>query len=55
MDYTDDTDLNKKLAEWEGFYNFQRPHGALGGKAPYEVLREKPNDDPRLPKSVPTK
>ena len=23
------------------FYNFDRPHGAHGGKTPYEALREK--------------
>lgn len=41
LDYTDDVDLNKKLAEWEAFYNFSRPHGAFKGKTPYEALREK--------------
>ena len=30
-----------KLQEWEDFYNFDRPHGALGGQTPYERLREK--------------
>jgi transposase InsO family protein len=34
-------DLEKKLAMWERFYNFDRPHGAHGGKTPYEALREK--------------
>jgi transposase InsO family protein len=28
LDYTDDVDLNRKLADWESFYNFSRPHGA---------------------------
>ena len=38
----DDTELfNDKLQEWESFYNFNRPHGALGGQTPYERLREK--------------
>ena len=41
LTYTDDVDLQAKLAEWEAFYNYQRPHGAHGGKIPYEVLREK--------------
>jgi transposase InsO family protein len=41
MKYKDDVDLEKKLAEWEAFYNFARPHGAHGGKTPYESLREK--------------
>jgi hypothetical protein len=37
----DEVDLGKKLAAWEGFYNYDRPHGAHSGKTPYEVLREK--------------
>ena len=37
LTYTDDVDLNKKLAEWERFYNFDRPHGAFNGKTPYEA------------------
>lgn len=38
----DDTKLfNEKLKEWEDFYNFSRPHAALGGNAPYERFREK--------------
>jgi transposase InsO family protein len=38
----DDTGLfNDKLREWEDFYNFNRPHGSLGGQTPYERLREK--------------
>ena len=39
LTYKDDVDLNKKLEEWERFYNFDRPHGAFNGKTPYEVLR----------------
>jgi transposase InsO family protein len=39
LTYTDDVDLNKKLAEWERFYNFERPHGAFKGKTPYEALK----------------
>ncbi len=41
LDYKDDVDLEKKLAEWESFYNFARPHGAHNGKTPYESLRER--------------
>lgn len=41
MTYQDDLDLNKKLAEWEAFYNFARPHSAMNGKTPYERLLEK--------------
>jgi transposase InsO family protein len=38
----DDSQLfNDRLREWEDFYNFNRPHGALGGQTPYERLREK--------------
>lgn len=33
--------FNEKLIEWEDFYNFSRPHAALGGKTPYERFREK--------------
>jgi hypothetical protein len=41
LTYRDDVDLNKKLAVWERFYTFGRPHGARGGKTPYEAVREK--------------
>ena len=33
--------FNDRLQEWENFYNYQRPHGALAGLSPYERLREK--------------
>jgi transposase InsO family protein len=33
--------FNTRLQEWENFYNYDRPHSALGGKSPYERLREK--------------
>lgn len=39
LTYKDDVDLEMKLKEWERFYNYDRPHGAFGGKTPYEVLR----------------
>jgi transposase InsO family protein len=38
LTYTDDVDLNEKLASWEQFYNFNRPHGAFNGNTPYEAL-----------------
>lgn len=41
LTYTSDVDLNRKLKEWEDYYNFHRPHGSLGGRAPYEVLKAK--------------
>jgi transposase InsO family protein len=36
---TDDIHLfNDKLREWEDYYNYHRPHGALDGQTPYERL-----------------
>lgn len=43
LTYTGDVDLNMKLEEWQNFYNYHRPHSALAGKTPYEMLREKLN------------
>ena len=38
----DDAQLfNDKLAEWQDFYNYHRPHRSLGGQTPYERLRQK--------------
>jgi transposase InsO family protein len=38
----DDAQLfNDKLAEWQNFYNYHRPHGSLGGQTPYERLLQK--------------
>ena len=33
--------FNEKLREWEDYYNYHRPHGALDGQTPYERLIEK--------------
>jgi transposase InsO family protein len=33
--------FNDKLKEWEDYYNYHRPHGALGGQTPYERLLAK--------------
>ena len=33
--------FNEKLREWEDYYNYDRPHGALQGRTPYERLIEK--------------
>jgi transposase InsO family protein len=33
--------FNDRLREWEDFYNFVRPHGALDGQTPYERLKQK--------------
>jgi transposase InsO family protein len=39
---TDDIQLfNEKLREWEDYYNYHRPHGALDGQTPYERLMAK--------------
>jgi transposase InsO family protein len=39
LNYTDNVDLNKKLEKWEEFYNYNCPHGAIEGNAPYEQLK----------------
>jgi transposase InsO family protein len=40
--FTDDIHLfNQKLREWEDYYNYHRPHGALDGQTPYERLMAK--------------
>ena len=33
--------FNEKLREWEDYYNYHRPHGALNGQTPYERLLAK--------------
>ena len=33
--------FNDKLREWEDYYNYHRPHGALEGQTPYERLLAK--------------
>ena len=33
--------FNHKLQEWEDYYNYDRPHGGLGGQTPYERLKQK--------------
>jgi len=37
----DEVDLRKKLAQWEDYYNFLRPHTAHHGKTPYEKLKQR--------------
>jgi transposase InsO family protein len=39
LSYIDDTDLNKKLSDWERFYNYDRPHAAFNVITPYEVMK----------------
>ena len=36
--------FTEKLQEWEDYYNYHRPHGALNGQTPYERLRQKTQD-----------
>ena len=38
--------FNDKLKQWEDYYNFQRPHGSLGGHTPYERLLAKTQAQP---------
>ena len=38
-------DINEKLREWEDYYNYHRPHGALNGQTPYERLVAKTRAD----------
>ena len=42
--------FNEKLREWEDYYNYHRPHGALNGQTPYERLMAKTRADV-LPRS----
>lgn len=45
LEYTNDVDLNRKLKDWEIFYNYQRPLGSHERKTPYEKLKSSiPND-----------
>lgn len=39
LDYDGDVNLREKLAQWECYYNFLRPHCAHYGKTPYEILK----------------
>ena len=41
--------FNEKLREWEDYYNYHRPHGALDGQTPYGRLLAKTRAD-ALPK-----
>jgi len=41
LSYSDDQNLIHQLNEWEAFYNYHRPHSALNGNTPYEILKRK--------------
>jgi transposase InsO family protein len=40
-----------QLLEWEDYYNYHRPHGALDGQTPYERLLARKTSASVLPKS----
>jgi transposase InsO family protein len=41
LEYDGDVDLRQKLAQWEDYYNFLRPHSAHMGNTPYEALKQR--------------
>ena len=41
LEYKGDVDLEKRLAEWQQYYNLHRPHTAHDGRTPFEVLHDK--------------
>src|SRR4029077_5482468 len=45
--------VNDKLREWEDYYNYHRPHGALAGQTPYErLLAKKEPERHRRPENL---
>ncbi|MFN7097860.1 MAG: IS481 family transposase [Gammaproteobacteria bacterium] len=40
VDLYDFENLREELAQWQFFYNWQRPHGSLKGKTPSEIVAE---------------
>ncbi len=40
IDLSNFENLREELAQWQFFYNWQRPHGSLKGKTPSEVVAE---------------
>ena len=43
--------FNDKLRQWEDYYNYHRPHGALDAQTPYELLLAKKEPASVSPKS----
>ena len=39
-------DLELRVAEWQHYYNWDRPHGSLNGQTPIEMLHTKSEDTP---------
>lgn len=46
----DDTEVfNEKIKEWEHYYNYDRPHGGLGGQTPNErLMQQQLRSDPSV-------
>ena len=42
----DDPELDDRLSEWQHYYNWRRPHGALHGKTPMQKVCELGNSTP---------
>lgn len=42
----DDPEVEDRLADWQHFYNWERPHDSLGGLAPIDRLCERIHDAP---------
>ena len=41
-----DPELLLRLAEWQHYYNWQRPHGSLNGKTPMDTFFERIHETP---------
>ena len=39
-------DLELRVAEWQHYYNWDRPHGSLNGQTPIEMLHTQREDTP---------
>ncbi len=39
-DLSDFKKLREELEYWQFFYNWQRPHGSLGGKPPSQIISD---------------
>lgn len=37
-------DFNFRIKKWQDYYNYERPHGSLDGKTPFEKFKSKLND-----------
>lgn len=39
LNYKHNRNFEHRLADWETFYNYHRPHTSLKGKTAYEILK----------------